>query len=122
MKPSADLDPDDPELKASDTALCNNTTVDEPPQENKPAHLFDVSSVIDMDKFSCLRPLVRRTAWVLRAVNNLAAAVNRFHCKPCQEPEVTVEELNRAECHWVCKAQRDTYAKEIDIFVYLNQK
>lgn len=62
---------------------------------------------IDPDRFSCVKKLLRVTAWVLRFINALKRKVN-------QKGTLTSDELNRAEQLWVKVVQNEFYSKEID--------
>ncbi|XP_064650018.1 uncharacterized protein LOC135501704 [Lineus longissimus] len=113
---SSELDPEDPEVKTCEkpSATVHNKIGGDQTAVEKPASQFDISPLIDSEHYSTLRPLLRRTAWIQRAVRNFASAIPRFGCRPCKEPEITPQEYTDAELHWVRVAQRDLYGPEID--------
>ncbi|XP_064624649.1 uncharacterized protein LOC135486077 [Lineus longissimus] len=57
--------------------------------------------------------LVRRTAWVQRAICNFASAVPRLKRVACKEPDITAKEYEQSFQLWVEVAQRDAYGKEL---------
>ena len=64
----------------------------------------NLSSVIDITRFSSMSKLLRVTCYVLRFVNRIR---NRKH--------LTISELHNARMLWIKSVQRDYYAKEISL-------
>ncbi|GBM14578.1 hypothetical protein AVEN_34987-1 [Araneus ventricosus] len=62
--------------------------------------------ILDPGKFSCLRNLLRVTAWVVRFVNALKR-------KNAEKGPLTSDELTNAEMFWVRITQNDSYSNEI---------
>ncbi|GBM34821.1 hypothetical protein AVEN_208028-1 [Araneus ventricosus] len=62
--------------------------------------------ILDPGKFSCLRNLLRVTAWVVRFVNALKR-------KNAEKGPLTSDELTTAEMFWVRITQNDSYSNEI---------
>ncbi|GBM23688.1 hypothetical protein AVEN_187976-1 [Araneus ventricosus] len=62
--------------------------------------------ILDPGKFSCLRNLLRVTAWVVRFVNALKR-------KSAEKGPLTSDELTNAEMFWVRIIQNDSYPNEI---------
>ncbi|XP_064631625.1 uncharacterized protein LOC135489924 [Lineus longissimus] len=116
IEPSHDLDPEDPEVKKSETlrAAMYNLAVDQPEKTDQPGPQHDLTPLIVPEDYSTLKPLLRRTAWIQRALRNFASAVPRLGHHICKEPEITAQEYEDATLHWVRAAQHDTYSMEVD--------
>ena len=118
---SSDLDPDDKEVKvtlcktAHNVCTTDHTSTDNDPiiRSEKPIHQYDLSSLIDHTSYSTLKPLLKRTAWLQRALHNFTAAVPRLGHKACRGVEITPEEYEDAKLHWVRVAQCESYSAEL---------
>ncbi|GIY59030.1 reverse transcriptase [Caerostris darwini] len=64
--------------------------------------------ILDENKFSNLRKLLRVTAWVKRFVAKLRK-------KTCESGPMTVAEIKDAEEYWVRKVQLDNYCSDIQL-------
>jgi hypothetical protein len=119
---SCDLDLGDPELRkterAAKTTVHNIVAGDDAVHDNtkdtgKSTH-FKVVNILNPGDFSSLGKLVRRTAWIQRALGNFSSVIPRFGHKTCKEPNLTAEEFEGATLDWVREAQRDSFMEELE--------
>ena len=118
---SSELDPDDKEVKSNlckfvhNTSVENGTSTDQGQSILAGKHMaqYNLSSFIDPKSYSSLGPLLKRTAWLLRAIRNFAAAVPRLGHKSRREVDITSDEYEDAKMHWIRVAQHDSYSAEL---------
>ena len=106
------LDPDDPEIKRTMTTIKTDglkATPKDPALWN-----IDVTHLVDLTRFSSWQKLVRRTAWITRAIRNFAAAVSRLNISPIKDQEIRATEHQQATLCWTQHAQQAELAPEID--------
>ena len=75
----------------------------------------DLSKIIDVDRYSSMKKLLRVTAYILRFINALKRAQQRT--RPVNEPPVsdqlTAEEVKKAQLLWIKSVQRLSFGNEI---------
>ena len=72
-----------------------------------------LSKIIDVDRYSSMKKLLRVTAYILRFINALKRAQQRT--RPVNEPPVsdqlTAEEVKEAQLLWIKSVQRLSFGK-----------
>ena len=118
---AVDLDPDDNEVKRTATlsASIHNISVDGAGSTDNTTKLelalqYDLASLLKPETYSTLKPLLRRTAWIQRALHNFASVIPRLGHKACREVDITAQEYEDALIHWARVAQREVYGPELE--------
>ena len=68
--------------------------------------------VIDCEKFSNFKFLLRVTAHVLHFLEKIWRRPLRFYCAHYSSSELEANELNRAETLWICSIQGQSFEKD----------
>ncbi|XP_064646267.1 uncharacterized protein LOC135499453 [Lineus longissimus] len=124
------LDLSDPELR---TTVHNLTAATGPSDDNanddavdvgqpgpnqipevKPPATFNLESILNPGDVSSWSRLVKKSAWIQRAVQNFTSAVSRLGHKAKRDPNLTAEELEAATLFWVRIAQREVFTEELE--------
>ena len=75
----------------------------------------DLSKIIDMERYSSLRKLLRVTAYVLRFINTIKKS--RENKRPMHDlavsEQLTIEEMKEAELLWIKSVQQQSFEDEI---------
>ncbi|GBM64459.1 hypothetical protein AVEN_194222-1 [Araneus ventricosus] len=95
-----------PKVKEFENELVNSEVISEYKSCVIVSSAIVQEKVLDPGKFSCLRNLLRVTAWVVRFVNALKR-------KNAEKGPLTSDELTNAEMFWVRITQNDFYSNEI---------
>ncbi|XP_074659583.1 uncharacterized protein LOC141912256 [Tubulanus polymorphus] len=74
--------------------------------------VIDLTGLVQPEDYSRWYPLLRRTAWILRAIRNFASHVPRLGYTAVKAKTLTVEDFDFAETCLVSQAQRDSFPEE----------
>ena len=84
--------------------------------------VLDLNKVIDINRFSSLKKLLRDTAYVVRFIDALRAARQGKRPAKRKVESLTASEVKRAELMWIRSIQGASFAKEIAFLSSENAK
>jgi len=109
--PSAEVEKDDPDVKSAVSTTIKSSIY----HIGTGAGTFtiDPTKLIDPSHVSTWNRLVRKTAWIKRAIRNFTAPVRRFGSQVNQSPSITASEYKEAETEWIRAAQQERFSDEM---------
>ncbi|XP_064635241.1 uncharacterized protein LOC135492615 [Lineus longissimus] len=112
LKGEADESQDDDEIRKTESTTVKSTIFNIG-QKGETPMVVDVTGMINTTDSRWVR-LVRRTAWLKRAVKNFASPILRLGVESCRSESITAAEYWDAELDWIHAAQQECFREEMD--------